>query len=391
MVALSVFACLAQEPQVFTTRLPQTGGYVMTDAVIAGKPLRFMVDSGASVIGVDPGATKVELDLEPMSVALGDDTATLRKGRVKNWSLGGISRVTDEVVVVDLGMANRYFGLKVGGIIGWRALGFKHVTLDYDKGLLMASDEATPGGYAHAMPVKWRPETPHVEAAFGPHTVSMLIDTGLSGAFNLPADIYDDLVKSGLIVEKQKQHGRTGSLVQVRAARSGFFTGGEFMHRSLAGHGVTRIEGGKGHVGQNWMVFFNCRFTTGYASGKLEYTPRQDPVLPLNVDLTLGAVLIYDNGQVLVEKLRPDAAGPMQKAGLKAGDRILSLGDLQEAGINDDSLRTWLPAQAGKQVRCVSVSGNEAPVTRVLQIGSLVTFHQHGSEEMARLQAGDDK
>ncbi|MGV3663753.1 MAG: aspartyl protease family protein [Prosthecobacter sp.] len=388
MAILPVFTGQAQEPTVFTTRLPRTGGYVMADAVMDGKPVRFIVDSGASIIGVDPGAVKMELGIDTTSTLLGEDLTHLRKGRVNHWSLGGISRITDEVVEVDLGLINRHYGLRAAGVIGLRGLGFKYVTLDYDKELLTAGDEAAPGGYAQTLPVRWRKESPEVQATFGPHAVSLLIDTGFSGALDLPAAVYDDLVKTGAIVEKKEQHGRSTSLVKVKARRTGFFTRGELMHLPLAGHEVGRDEGDMGQIGQDWMVLFNSRLTTGYASGRLEYTPRENPAPLPEVALTLGAVFVYENGHVLLERLRPDAAGPMEKAGLKPGDRIVKLGELQEAEISDGGLRAWIPAQAGRKVPCVTVRGDGAPVQSMLHIGELVTSHRHGLEQMAQLQAG---
>ncbi|MGV3663752.1 MAG: hypothetical protein ACO1TE_26515 [Prosthecobacter sp.] len=373
-VCLLTLACGAQEPEVFTARLPQAGGFITAEAVIAGKPLRMMVDSGASVIGLDPQAAPVAVHFESvMSLenAFGENSVH-RMGRVTHWTVGGIGRVTDEVVAVDLAMLNRALGLKIGGFLGLRALGARYVTLDYDKELLTASDVAGEGTYENSLPISWRTEMPYVNATFGAHTVKMLIDTGFNSTMTLPVVVFDDLVKAGMI-RKAKEAGLTGTGATIRETRVGWFTAGELMGQPLAGCHVGSEEGETGLLGQSWLLSFNMRISTGYASGKLEYTLRKNAPRPLVVDNMLGAILIYQDGKVLVERIFAQG-GAAEKAGLKAGDRILKLGELDESEINRDALRPWLATKVRQNVTCTILRASDGTsVEATLAIGDPVT------------------
>jgi len=104
-------------------------GHFWVDAQVNGKPLRFMVDSGATTTSLSQAdATSAGIDVDargfPVVVETANGTATMKRGRIAQLRIGNIAREDFPVLVSDtLGDTNLLGMNFLSSLAAWRIEG----------------------------------------------------------------------------------------------------------------------------------------------------------------------------------------------------------------------------------------------------------------------------
>lgn len=104
-------------------------GHFWVDAQVNGKPLRFMVDSGATTTSLSQAdSTSAGIDVDtrgfPVVVETANGTATMKRGRIAQLRIGNIAREDFPVLVSDtLGDTNLLGMNFLSSLAAWRIEG----------------------------------------------------------------------------------------------------------------------------------------------------------------------------------------------------------------------------------------------------------------------------
>lgn len=217
--ALSVLAILAQPAASFPAAAAEapaanapldvpfdfSRGTITVDTTIAGRPLRFLVDTGVNPSAIDL-ATAEALKL-PVARDDGGETTgagngpgvTAYPGTIAGLTLGGREMPGFDTLMLDMGGFSRSYGSRIDGVLGQSFLAGKIVLFDYPARrmvLLARADDAAP--MTHACARRWSvalrtfqgfPVIPalHIGALRGPAT----FDTGSNGAVGFTAGVLE--------------------------------------------------------------------------------------------------------------------------------------------------------------------------------------------------------
>ena len=120
------------------------------------------------------------------------------------------------------------------------------------------------------------------------------------------------------------------------------------MGRSLRCAQVTSTRNSGASAGLLWLVRFNI--VIDMLKEKIYYQDRKLNA-PINVTGTLGAVFIFENGQMNVAQLKPGGSGAAEQAGLKLGDVISTFCGLPTDKLNLLKIEE-LVEKANDQIEC---------------------------------------
>jgi len=266
--------------------------------------------------------------------------------QVPGSSLGELSIPPEEISSADLGVFRTVLGLPINGIVGWPALKGKTLILDYDqhkvrivKGAYKLPDQK------EAIPVFLdATERPQIRVDLGGGDVDMLLDTGSNTSMSLLPKDFDRLAAKGWI-HLRDQTSKLTNLSGDHAVRTGWFTEGSLLGVSLKGIEVESTE----DVNCIGLEFFaKLDLAISNEPSALSYKPRVNPEPPIAPAMMMGMIATFSENHATVAKIKPGRAA--EKAGLKLGDEILGIDEVEDEKLSYVSLYRLCEKYAGKPV-----------------------------------------
>ncbi len=361
---------------------------------INGKgPYLFLVDTGALGVSITPQVARearVATSRKYVAKIIGasDDVEGQLMGLAGRIESPGFSLEVVAVTILSPESADLLLdrsGL-AGGIIGMSA--FRDVLLEIDfpqrkVSVAKRSGTTTPPGTG----IAYTEQTPHVTLATpsAQHgTITALIDTGGDGDFQL-ADIADYPVRAGLV----KADAYTFGIGGYWRAQVGQLSGDIRLGTAIWRNPAIYTSGRKGEnlIGSKALASWKVVLDQGrklpwvLEENQMSITTWDGPVESDGRPVVYGFAAIPDSGGMLVKEV--DAGSRAERAGLKVGDRIVSVtagpgGSGQTANSRRTRLGGALPANRrsskspcrfpihflrNEQRRCSPASrGNDLPV-----------------------------
>ncbi|MGH8144840.1 MAG: aspartyl protease family protein [Rhodanobacteraceae bacterium] len=311
-------------------------GFLIIEASIDGKaPLPFILDTGGHAI-LTPAAAKL-LGLQAHGAGrgygAGAGSIAVSYTHVDKLQIGDAEIDDQSFLVIPLSNVTTDLGKHppIAGILGLEVFERFAVTLDFASRRLTLQPFAStsPPANAHALPIRFTDDMPLVRATLDGQPGIFGVDTGNHG----PLLLFPKwAAKHGL-----SRYYRAGISV-VGGGQGGMFTSHMAWIRSLRvagldvpadapgiltpkGVGATSNPSEAGNLGllvwKHFMVQFN------YRHGEMYLVPRAGFSLPQATASAGFAAVKLDHASLTVVKLVPD--GPAAKAGLKKGDKIISI------------------------------------------------------------------
>jgi hypothetical protein len=348
---------LAQDTKTLLRQtIPRAPTMITTMVTVGDAQRRMVLDTGTDEIVFDE-SLRTFLQAEEKSRTWTMGTGEARQVQLfRAPILKAQSLVIEDAIVapVDLRDLSRYVGSKLEGILGMSALRQGKILLDYDAGVfeVHAGKWRLPFAKNQHVELLRGRDVPVFEAALGDYAVRLVIDTGSNSSIDLPASLFDALVKEGSIdAGDVESHAVTAS--GTHGSRQGWFLKGELMGKKLAGVSVYSVQGNEGKIGVEWLYAFNSEIDLDSRSFRYQLRSKVPP--PSAVMIMLGAGLLYDENGALVSALRPhdqkDQPGAMEAAGLQEGDVIKNFGSLEPLQMNSAAIAEVVIANAGKPLR----------------------------------------
>jgi hypothetical protein len=310
---------------------------IILDVLINGKgPFPFIFDTGAQGSVIDLTFAK-ELGLElgegarvasPNGAGMAGHQVT-----IENLSIGGLTLKNMPSFAFE-GMPFKKTGTQPRGVIGPFGLSGLLVTLDYPGGMLgfrrgslPEADNLEVFGWDEEQPL------PEIPVSFDGVEVLAILDSGSSGSLGLPVDYAGRLKLQGPLLDRS--YVRSVDHVRpVRGARmEGTFRIGRYTMEAPM---VSFVDIAKttGNVGSLVLRQFTMTIDpanrrlrlSGPADGKLEPVDDGKPRYGIQLAELEASPIVVDV---------VDAASPAEKAGLRAGDRIITMNGrpVEELGV----------------------------------------------------------
>jgi|GEM_PF-2394858 len=341
----------AEKPAVavesFRCSLPPAPLYITVPAKVGDKDALFVFDTCAAVTALDVSLRRVALREVENS-----NSQDPKKPTPRLFELPAIA--VDSFVVphatgtfIDTQLLQQFVGEPVAGVLGISDMGDAKVLLDYQQGVLEL--HRGPWKLADVPEVDFVFEhgAPKFEDTLEGHQASFFIDSGLNGCLGLEAPLFDQLVSEG-VIELSPQSGRNAAPDGVSPHKQGWFLKGKLMGRDLTGVSVA-VSSGKNMLGLGWLCAFQCELDVTAHKVRFRNLPEARP--PLEMSLTLGAIIIFRNGRAAFEGFQPGARGLLERAGVLPTEVIEDFGDLATHKINARTLTEAVAANAGKKVQ----------------------------------------
>ena len=303
------------------------GTRVVVDGTINGRPVEFLLDSGAGVTTVDRAYAKaLGLPAGQKIQAMGSG-GTVEAELVDGVTLaiGGVTLSNATVAVMDLSQVAKAVGRPMPVVLGRELFDNAVLTFDWAASTMTVADPKTFAAPAGARLLqlgrKDRLNTVEVSVA-GLDPITALLDLGAGHALSLPRDYWSKHhALAGLRFGEGQSGGVGGTLASRNVIVPRVDFGGETFTEVPVVLGVGSSHGAvtEAKVGINLLRQF--RTTMDLGRDRLYLEPlAQRPAFPrdragLRVDL---------EGKALVAT-QVSPQGPAAAAGLKAGDRILAV------------------------------------------------------------------
>ncbi|MDQ3566255.1 MAG: hypothetical protein M3436_19985 [Pseudomonadota bacterium] len=324
---------------------------------MANKQCTFVFDTAAGRIALDPSILQGKLrEIGPF---------TLHDGRIdpKNGTLYELPEIKVQALTVQKAKGFLYkfeglsagFGQQLSGILGLSDLGAVKILLDYQNSAVVIHRSAWRLDSADVTEVGLRNDasrgsfdTEHAsfETEIEGEPCAFTVDSGDNGCVEVPFTLFDRFVEAG-VIKVAERPGRTLSALGITRNKRGWFLKGRLMGRELTGVSVT-TSSQLGLLGLGWLCGFQTEIDL--TARKLRYRAIEHPRPPISVQRMLGAILLYRDGRQVIESLQPDAVGPAERAGMKAGDIIHQFGSLVDNGITGTKVIEVVAANAGGRI-----------------------------------------
>lgn len=326
------------------------GTRVVVAGTINGRPVEFLLDSGAGVTTVDrayartlglPAGQKIE------AMGAGGTVEAELVGGV-TLAIGGVTLSNATVAVMDLSQVARALGRPMPVVLGRELFDNSVLTFDWAASTLIIADPksfaAPPGARLLPLGRKDRLNTVEVSVA-GLAPVTAFLDLGAGHALSLPREYWSAHRSLSSLRYGEGQSGGVGGMLASRnviAPRVDF--GGETFTDVpvLLGMGSKQGAVTEAKVGINLLRQF--RTTMDLGRDRLYLEPlAQRPPFPRD---RAGVRFDLDGDALVAAIVSPQ--GPAAAAGLKAGDRILAVnGRAVDAGFYDSDQGQWALGPAG--------------------------------------------
>lgn len=320
------------------------GKFFFIETTIKGLgPFQMLLDTGASLTVLSPETAERlkesraldEVRKVSVNTSLGDRTR-LELVRISNLQLGQFHMARASAVIADMQFANMVTERKVDGIVGMELFRNCELIVDYAHGTLKVApvESLAPEG-SLTVPCRFPRLTPEVSLNVGSAQLPVMIDTGASGGFSLPAiKLKDQLVAPPVGVGTQFSINR---IEEARAARlnESVFLGGVQFEEPIAF--ITDSSGGiiGAEVLQHFVIGLNQNRRRAWFQPHGDRTvSRPPPIKDLGLDVTWDATAYRIT--------RVASGSGAAQAGIRSGDRITKIGGRPASEWSDAQIRLMI-------------------------------------------------
>jgi hypothetical protein len=317
------------------TRIPfdLVNNHVYVDAAVDGKPVRFLVDTGAVNLLTPAAAARLGLsNAGRFSVSgAGDDNAEFGYARARSLRVGEAVLSDPVFYVLDLGEQPNSMGVPYDGYIGYEMFRRFGTTFDYAARVLSFSEPARyqPPAGATALCFEQDDYAPILAGTLDGIPLRLWIDSGSRGSLGL----LGPFVRAHGLLRKYRAGEETvlgwgiGGPSRSRPARLGTLVIGGIEIEGLAGDLSTTRKGAQASPDLGAILGGGVlrRFTVGidYAGKRMHLAPNANNGKPDPFDRS-GLWLQADGDALRVGDVAPGSAAA--RAGLRANDRVVSIG-----------------------------------------------------------------
>ena len=316
------------------TRIPfrLVRDHIHVEAQVDGKPVRMLVDTGGVNILLPAAAKRLGLSTEGKLNARGTGEASpdVALTRAGSLHLGGVVFDQPLFYVIDFGRVLDVEGEDFDGVIGYELFQRFGVTIDYVQRELRLSrpDVFAPPAGAKAVPFTLAERIPIVQGRIDGRDVRIAVDTGSGAAI----DLHSPFVRNNALKERyaasfeQISGWGVGGPMRAWPVRLGALELGGFVLGDVAASLFTGDKGAfaspdvDANLGGRVLGRFTVAFD--YAAKRMYLAPNANFGQPFRADRSGLALLRADKALSVYEVAK---GSPAAKAGLAAGDRILSL------------------------------------------------------------------
>lgn len=323
-------------------------GLLIVGAEVNGMPVRLAVDTGSSGTVVDSKiAARIGLgSLRQLSIrnATGE-SVSMASGVASSIKVGGLSVTSEPVLMGDV----KTEGLPWDGYLGsatlrdfifelnWREKKFsirkRGSTSPAEGDIRLKLNLLETATLPHDNPHRWRPVTYTAELEVMGKPFPLLLDSGFSGALDLPGDLlkttFPDLA-ANVSPAASVGMGITGEmLVRKKLVLPQFTLGME----TVGDLPVTVSAGISGILGAGVLQHF---VVTVDVEGEAAWLRPLGSLKDLKSGGTLGLQGGLQDGHIFVQAVEPD--GPAEKGGLRAGDMLRFFNGFEVAGKTPDDI-----------------------------------------------------
>lgn len=308
--------------------------HIYVDGRIDGKPARLLVDTGGSNLLTPAAAKKFGIagTGKLAGSGVGDQKVDVSLGHAKEVRVGAAVLAKPVFLILDLGALPKVEGVAADGLVGYEMFRRFGVEIDYAHHRLVLSEPAkfTPPAGATAVPFTLADRIPVVAGSLDGVPMRISIDTGSRASITLHAPF----ARANHLAEKYRAAPNAvmgwgvGGPSRGRPARLGTLMLGQVRIDGLAGDLYTGDKGAfanpdlSANLGGGALRRFDVAFDYGR---KLMYLA-PDPAragIPDAFDRS-GLWLLADGDAFKVVDVADGSAA--QRAGMKDGDRILTIG-----------------------------------------------------------------
>ncbi|WP_386780503.1 PDZ domain-containing protein [Luteolibacter ambystomatis] len=368
MIAQTAFAAdkTTESRVLYENRIPDGPAILVGEIGVAGKNYPLIIDTGAeATLLADLAAAK------PFKEAPGEAQVKRTEFKGRNYfipeaTVGKLKIPAAVTPAYDFSNLRGPMGVDFFGYLGWKALQGRTLQLDHDAGKLRILNGAVPLPGAQAtLPVTIEHNTPSFRAPLNGKDHAWLIDTGFNDTFIISSSHFGDLVEAGFV--RRTSGGRVARIEGEYQTETGYFLKGSLLGVDLTGLSVTTDPHGYDVVGMLFLKKLNVALSL--EPSRFSYSIRKNPPHPISEQLMLGIIFIYDHGQGVVARIKPESNA--EKAGFKPGDRVEKIDELGDGPLDCFKLYDLCLKHAGKPVT-LRVRRDGQPLTIQLPLTAAV-------------------
>jgi predicted aspartyl protease len=331
MPAMAAGARITDPSGVTTVPIELENNHIYADALVDGKKVRVIVDTGGVNLLTPASAKRLGITAEGKLAAagVGEERADLALAHGREVRLGSAVLENPVFYVIDLGTLPAAEGTEIDGLVGFEMFRRFRVTIDYAAKTLTLADPARfkPPEGAHVVPFDLADRIPIVTGTLDGLPVRITVDTGSRSSLTL----HGPFVKQHGLVERYGAASETvvgwgvGGPSRGRPARLGTLTLGDVAVKGIAGDLFTGTKGSfanpdhSGNLGGGVLRRFTVAFD--YDAKKMYLAPNQDFGRPDAYDRS-GLFLFEDEDGKALRVMAVAAGSAGERAGLAADDRI---------------------------------------------------------------------
>jgi hypothetical protein len=353
---------LASDEDVYTEKLLEGWGVVICHVAVDGLAIApFVLDTGASHTILDQDFIKhIKLGAKRTDGTVSDGFTS---GMTASFYVppkiqaGNIKLNPYYVTVLDLNFIKRHLGINICGVLGMDALRDLTVELDFEsEKLLLHRRHETLSQYPSSLYIRKGANRRDriLDAKIGEELLHLKIDTAFTGAIDVKANLFEQLVNDGFIQAKGEMSFTHGFSGLQKKKNAGEFLQGILLGKEIKGVKVAAILN-DGLLGISFLRHFRLAFD--FPNSRMHYEVRKSYAGFLNVQHCMGGKLRYEQGAAIVDSL-DRTGGPLTDVGLSPGDLITVFGDFDGSAINALTVYQSCKAVVDEKVKiCVERSG----------------------------------
>jgi hypothetical protein len=354
----------------FSTSIERHGDVVLIPVTLGEKTYSCVLDTGSSLMVFDNS-------LKPLlGKPLGEETVgtlslpnTIEKFESPAYRVGPFPATHKEPVVTsDLSRFRQITGHNLRGILGMSFLRNFVVRIDFDKGSVSLSRTLSAETVSNAVKIPFelnRNGLPiiggRIPAANRPHEVSFLVDTGASGVA-LNRALFQHLLEEeqlqivGKTISSDLGNDHWNYKARVKALKLDKFEHTEL----LVSHTFSPQQ--PSVMGLSYLSRF--RVTFDFPNQQLVLEPGKQFRKRIEPNRS-GIRFLRPEAETVVYSI--DEGSPAQSVGIRPGDRILTINDLDADTSTPFALRQELDAPPGREIKLV-LSRDGKPFEQTLSI-----------------------
>lgn len=339
-------------------------GLVMIRALVGGRPVLALVDTGSPYTAIDTGwARRAGIKLI-LTVAPSRKRIAVHVGSIDTMRIGPVSQAGGRLSAIDLSAASAMFGVELTMILGADILRHVAVEMDFDNQRLRLRQSGSKAPEGIAAPLAVTPKTYRFTTAMTVAGVPLghaLIDTGSTATINVTPRVWKRLPLAGARITTA--HGNTlyGGAIWPLARFGGVAIGEAAIPGRLD---VLSVSGGildgkaEGLIGIDALRHFNLFLDPG--AGRMTLSPRATPHRPAPPS-TIG-ILGYgtDRGFFAQHVMK---GSPAALAGIADGETICTIDGESIARGTPGARENWTARPVGTRLSLGLCSGRTVAVT----------------------------